>query len=130
MQEIPAKPRRDLPQPDPERALQGTPRSPTTAGGSSASSPEGPEPVEGDGGHTGARRYRESVQRPMEQGSSEKLADEAAEALDGPEGADSRHAQRAEHGAPVHPRRGAAREPKSGRSRRDVKHSPPAPSQR
>ncbi|AUX38102.1 MULTISPECIES: hypothetical protein [Sorangium] len=51
--------------------------------------------IEGEGNHTADRRYREGVQRSVEGGKIEQHAEEAAEALDGPEGDALREAQEA-----------------------------------
>ncbi|WP_437937490.1 hypothetical protein [Sorangium sp. So ce341] len=51
--------------------------------------------VEGEGNHTADRRYREGVQRSVKGGKIEQHAEEAAEALDGPEGDALREAQEA-----------------------------------
>jgi hypothetical protein len=65
-----------------------------------ASAPEerGPE-MEGEGSYTAARHYDEGVERSVAKGDTERLANEAAKALDGPEGAELRKAeQAAKHG--------------------------------
>lgn len=51
--------------------------------------------LEGEGNYTAARRYDEGVQRSVAQGDGDKLAEEAAEALDGPEGNELRKAEQA-----------------------------------
>ncbi|AGP41933.1 hypothetical protein BE04_13690 [Sorangium cellulosum] len=51
--------------------------------------------IEGEGNHTADRRYREGVQRSVKDGKIEQHAEEAAEALDGPEGDALREAQEA-----------------------------------
>ncbi|WP_437608695.1 hypothetical protein WMF20_48130 [Sorangium sp. So ce834] len=51
--------------------------------------------IEGEGNHTADRRYREGVQRSVKGGKIEQHAEEAAEALDGPEGDALREAQEA-----------------------------------
>jgi hypothetical protein len=55
--------------------------------------------LEGEGSYSAARRYDEGVQRSVKKGDVEKLAEEAAKALDGPEGKVLRDAeQAAKHG--------------------------------
>ncbi|WP_437832822.1 hypothetical protein [Sorangium sp. So ce1153] len=57
--------------------------------------------VEGEGNHTADRRYREGVERSVKGGKIEEHAEEAASALDGPEGDELREAQEAtRHGRP------------------------------
>jgi hypothetical protein len=51
--------------------------------------------IEGEGNHTADRRYREGVRKSVKDGKIEQHAEEAAEALDGPEGDALREAQEA-----------------------------------
>ena len=48
---------------------------------------------EGEGNRTADRRYREGVRRHVESGASEPAAEEAAHALDSPEGQELREAE-------------------------------------
>jgi hypothetical protein len=48
---------------------------------------------EGEGNRTADRRYREGVRRHVESGASEPAAEEAAHAIDGPEGQELREAE-------------------------------------
>lgn len=45
-----------------------------------------PTALEGEGGYSAARRYAKGVRRSIAEGDAEKLATDAVEALDGPEG--------------------------------------------
>lgn len=95
--EIPPKPARDVPKTDRERAEnEGMTVKPNrdpanlhadkakaSAAGAPAPKTEG---VEGEGSYTASRRYREGLERSVKKGDSNKLADEAAKALEGPEG--------------------------------------------
>lgn len=54
-----------------------------------------PADLEGEGNHTADRRYREGVERSVKGGKVEEHAEEAAQALDGPEGDELREAQEA-----------------------------------
>lgn len=54
-----------------------------------------PEELEGEGSYTATRRYDEGVARSIAEGNTERLADEAARALDSPEGDDLREAEKA-----------------------------------
>jgi hypothetical protein len=55
--------------------------------------------LEGEGSYTATRRYDEGLQRSVAKGDAERLGEEAARALDGPEGADLRKAaEAAKHG--------------------------------
>lgn len=57
--------------------------------------------LEGEGNHTADRRYREGVERSVKGGKIDENAEEAARALDGPEGDALREAQEAtRHGRP------------------------------
>ncbi|KYF54067.1 hypothetical protein BE08_45805 [Sorangium cellulosum] len=56
--------------------------------------PQSPD-LEGEGNHTADRRYREGVERSVKGGKIEENAEEAARALDGPEGDELREAQEA-----------------------------------
>jgi hypothetical protein len=51
--------------------------------------------VEGEGSYTATRRYDEGVARSVAEGDAKRLADEAAAALDGPEGDELRRAEKA-----------------------------------
>ena len=51
--------------------------------------------VEGEGSYSATRRYDEGVQRSVAKGDVERLAKEAAQALDGPEGDELRRAEQA-----------------------------------
>lgn len=51
--------------------------------------------LEGEGSYTATRRYDEGVARSVAEGETERLASEAAEALDGPEGDELRKAEQA-----------------------------------
>ncbi|AUX48638.1 hypothetical protein SOCE26_101790 [Sorangium cellulosum] len=51
--------------------------------------------IEGEGSHSADRRYREGVERSVKGGHIEEGAEEAARALDGPEGEELREAQEA-----------------------------------
>lgn len=55
-------------------------------------------PVGGEGNMDADRRYREGVERSVREGDTDKLAKEAADALDGPEGASLRAAEEAAKG--------------------------------
>ena len=58
-----------------------------------------PSDLKGEGNFRMGRHYGKGVARSAEKGDVEKLAEEAANALDGPEGADLRHAEHAaKHG--------------------------------
>lgn len=61
----------------------------------------GANPVGGEGNIAADRRYREGVERSVREGDTEKLAKEAADALDGPEGASLRAAEEAARGGEV-----------------------------
>lgn len=52
-----------------------------------------PDEVEGEGSYQATHRYNEAVSRHAKEGDTERLAKEAAEALDGPEGEDLRRAE-------------------------------------
>ena len=54
-----------------------------------------PDQLEGEGSYTAARRYDEGVARSVGEGDTKRLADEAASALDGPEGDKLRAAEKA-----------------------------------
>lgn len=83
VQEFPGKPERDMPVPDRERA-------------------SGVQQVEGEGSYTASRNYRDGLERSVQQGNTERLADDAAAALDGSEGAELRQAeQQAKQGRPM-----------------------------
>lgn len=57
------------------------------------------EGLEGEGSYSATHRYDAGVARSVAKGDTEKLAEEAAKALDGPEGAELRQAeQSAKHG--------------------------------
>jgi hypothetical protein len=59
-----------------------------------------PNPEGGEGNVEADRRYREGVKKTLENDDVEALAEEAAEALDGPEGDELRKAEeRGRHGA-------------------------------
>jgi hypothetical protein len=60
--------------------------------GSSSQAPQTAR-IEGEGSYTAAQRYRAGVEQSVQKGDSEKLGEEAADAIDGPEGADLRHAE-------------------------------------
>ena len=51
------------------------------------------EEVEGEGSYQATHRYNEAVSRHAQNGDTERLAKEAAEALDGPEGEELRKAE-------------------------------------
>lgn len=51
--------------------------------------------MEGEGSYSAARRYREALERSLKQGNVTALAEEAADALDGPEGRELRRAEKA-----------------------------------
>jgi hypothetical protein len=53
------------------------------------------DPSGGEGNIAADRRYREGVERSVREGDTEELAKEAADALDGPEGASLRAAEEA-----------------------------------
>jgi hypothetical protein len=84
-----------------------------------------PESVEGEGSYTAARRYREGVEQSLQKGDSEKLADEAAEALDGPEGADLRHAE--QRGMMTPP--GVSNQPQQGQQQAQPQQAQPQQAQ-
>jgi hypothetical protein len=107
MQEFPAKPERDLPMPDRERAQ--------------ATSAQ----VEGEGSYTAAHRYAEGLTRSVQQGDSDQLADEAADALDGPEGNELRQAeQQAKQGSPAGAAAQGNSQSRQGSSRSDKPGAP------
>lgn len=54
-----------------------------------------PDKLEGEGNYTAARRYDAGVAHSVDKGDIERLAKEAAQALDGPEGAKLRAAEQA-----------------------------------
>lgn len=57
------------------------------------------EAIEGEGSYSATHRYDAGVARSVAEGDTERLAEEAAKALDGPEGAELRKAeQTAKHG--------------------------------
>ena len=61
-----------------------------------AAPPERPGPAHhraGEGNRTAARRYNEGVERTVRSGKVEQAANEAADALDGPEAAELRRAE-------------------------------------
>ncbi len=60
-----------------------------------ASQQNQPADLEGEGNPTADRRYREGVERSVKGGKIEEHAEEAAQALDGPEGDELRKAQEA-----------------------------------
>ena len=100
MQEFPGKPQRDMPMPDRERA-------------------SGVQQVEGEGSYTASRNYRDGLERSVQQGNTERLADDAAEALDGPEGQELRQAeQQGKQGRPLtgKPEGTGQSSPQSGRT--------------
>jgi hypothetical protein len=51
--------------------------------------------LEGEGSYTASREYREGLERSIREGNSDRLAEEAAKALDGPEGPSLRAAEEA-----------------------------------
>ncbi|WP_441289978.1 hypothetical protein ACSRUE_04710 [Sorangium sp. KYC3313] len=51
--------------------------------------------IEGEGNRTADRRYREGVEKSVEAGKIKEHAEEAARALDGPEGDELREAEEA-----------------------------------
>jgi len=60
--------------------------------------PQGDE-LEGEGSYSAAQRYREGLEQSVSEGATKRLAEEAAEALDSPEGASLRKAEEAaKHG--------------------------------
>lgn len=82
-----------------ENEGMSTPSSPT----SGATSPQ----VEGEGSYSATHHHREGLERSVKKGDAEQLAEQAAEALDGPEGKELRRAEEdAKHGhaspAPAH----------------------------
>ena len=98
--EIPPKPERDVPKTDRERAenegmtvkpnrdpanLDGLQADKEKATPAAAPTPK-TEGVEGEGSYTASRRYREGLERSVKKGDSDKLAEEAKKALEGPEG--------------------------------------------
>ena len=124
--EVPAKPLREVPKTDLERAEnEGMTVSPnpdaTNIEGVKIGKAHTDKPetggVEGEGSYTAARRYREGVERDVEKGDTEELATQAAEALDGPEGDELRAAEeRAKRGqTPQAPKRGREQYPVSQR---------------
>lgn len=60
-----------------------------------STNPVGARPAGGEGNVAADRRYREGVERSVREGDTEQLAQEAAEALDGPEGDSLRAAEEA-----------------------------------
>lgn len=96
--EVPATPKRDVSQADIQRAEgEGmtltptpTPKVDTKPEDLKVDKTDG---IEGEGSYTAARRYREGLEESVQKGDAEKLAEQAADALDGPEGADLRHAE-------------------------------------
>ncbi|MGK4008837.1 hypothetical protein WMF31_39900 [Sorangium sp. So ce1036] len=60
---------------------------------------EGPSTgIEGEGDRTADRRYRKAVEQSVKRGDAEALGEEAARALDGPEGDALRDAEEAARG--------------------------------
>jgi hypothetical protein len=57
--------------------------------------PDADQAMEGEGSYTATRRYDEGVAKSVAAGDTEKLAKEAAQALDGPEGTELRKAEQA-----------------------------------
>jgi hypothetical protein len=51
--------------------------------------------VEGEGSYTAARRYREGVEHTVEEGHVKEHAEQAKQAIDGPEGESLRRAEQA-----------------------------------
>lgn len=125
--EIPAKPSRDVPKTDRERAenegmtlkpnrdpmnhegmkIDKTKADSPPPTGAKAATPQtgGPkiEGVEGEGSYSASRRYREGLEKSVKQGDSDELAQRAADALDSPEGGALREAEeRGKHGKTPH----------------------------
>lgn len=68
---------------------------------------EGSSQLEGEGSYTATRRYNADLRRAVAKGDTEKLADEARKALEGPEGAELKRAEAAaKRGRPVRRRPG------------------------
>jgi hypothetical protein len=63
--------------------------------------------VEGEGSYTATRDYDQHLKTSKGAAESERLAREAAQALDGPEGADLRHAEQQAKQGPAVPKRRA-----------------------
>ena len=101
-QEVPAKPLREVPKVERERAenegMTVKPNRDSTnledvkIGKAHSQEPQN-DGLEGEGSYTAARRYREGLERSVQDGNADDLAQDAADALDGPEGADLRHAE-------------------------------------
>ncbi len=94
--EIPERPSRETAQHDPERAREraeneGMPAMPPPERVEHAERTEG---VEGEGSYSATHRYQEGIARSVQQGDADRLAEEAARALDGPEGQELRRAEK------------------------------------
>jgi len=95
--DVPPKPRRSRRQADDlARAENEGMTAPAPASSPTAAAPRAdPAELEGEGSYTAARRYREGVERSVKEGSTDHLAEEAAQAIDGPEGEELRRAEEA-----------------------------------
>lgn len=51
------------------------------------------EPVSGEGSYEATRRYNEGLEKSVQRGDADELAEEAKKALDGPEGEELRKAE-------------------------------------
>ncbi|MFO0738935.1 MAG: hypothetical protein U0270_23775 [Labilithrix sp.] len=56
-------------------------------------SPQPTQDEAGEGNYDASRRYREGLEKSVQEGNSEQLGEEAKKALEGPEGADLRRAE-------------------------------------
>ena len=91
----PVGPSAPKPEPAPERTSLAVERAEGEGMAAPAVPQEKASELEGEGSYSAARRYDEGVQRSVAEGDTEKLAKEAARALDGPEGAELRKAAQA-----------------------------------
>lgn len=111
----------DSPVPGHAAAPQSSTQNPITPG------PD--QQLEGEGSYSASRRYREGLEESVQRGDSDKLAEEAVEALDGAEGEELRQAEEQAKQGPTAKRtatpKGAAQaaKPRAG-STQDAEQSP------
>jgi len=89
----------------------------TAAPHSSTQNPITPSPaqqVEGEGSYSASRRYREGLEQSVQRGDADKLAEDAAEALDGEEGEELRKAEQQAKEGPTAKRTATPKPAKQG----------------
>ena len=75
---------------------------PQTAKGQKPATQKPTDDIEGEGSYTATHNYDAGVEKSVERGDYEKLGQEAAKALDGPEGKDLKAAEQAGKQGPKH----------------------------